>query len=89
MLIEDITLSDYSDDELKQFIDAAKRIIDKREKEQAIEKMKQLKELWEELRYDVCFKCEDEHGYIGVIDGMNLHTEVPYPEVSFTSHYDY
>ena len=89
MLLENITLSDYSDNELKQFIDEAKRVLDKREEEHIIEKMKQFKELWEELRYDVYFKCEDENGYISVIDTLNLHTETPHLELSFSSHYDY
>lgn len=84
MLLDNVTLSDYSNDELEQFIEEAKRTINKRNSEQTRKQIAQFAELFGQLKTSVYFTCEDEKGYTYLINNMNVISEGMYPEISFS-----
>lgn len=85
MLLDNVTLSDYSNDELEQFIEEAKRTINKRNSEQTRKKIAQFAELFRQLKTSVYFTCENENGYTYSINNMNIISEDGmYPEISFS-----
>lgn len=84
MLIEDITLSDYSDDELNKFIREAQEVIHDRKNKQLYKKMDELIALFNELSKEVYFTYYDEDS--GITHSFELATATSkgqYPEVTF------
>lgn len=84
MLLDNVTFSDYANDELEQFIEEAKRTIDKRNSEKTREQIAQFAELFGQLKTSVYFTCEDENGYTYLVDNMNVFSESMYPEISLS-----
>ena len=84
MLLDNVTLSDYSNDELEHFIEEAKRTINKRNTEQTRKQIAQFAELFGRLKTSVYFTCEDADGYTYIINNMNVISEGMYPEISFS-----
>ena len=82
MLLDNVTFSDYANDELEQFIEEAKRTIDKRNSEQTRKQIAQFAELFGQLKTSVYFTCEDENGYTYLVNNMNVVSEGMYPEIS-------
>lgn len=88
MLLDNVTLSDYSNDELEHFIEEAKRTINKRNSEQTRKQIAQFSELFGQLKASVYFTCEDADGYTYIIKNMNIISEGMYPEISFSVELD-
>lgn len=89
MLIEDITLSDYSDDELNKFISEAQKLIRERKNKQLYNKMDELVALFNELTKEVYFTYYDEDS--GVTHSFELAKATSkglYPEVTFYADID-
>ena len=84
MLLDNVTLSDYSNDELEKFIEEAKRTINKRNSEQTRKQIEQFAELFGLMKTSVYFTCEDENGYTYLINSMDVMSEGMYPEISFS-----
>ena len=83
MLLDNVTLSDYPNDELEKFVEEAKRTINKRNSEQTRKQIEQFAELFGQLKTSVYFTCEDKNGYTYLINNMNVISEGMYPEISF------
>lgn len=87
MLIEDITLSDYSDDELNKFVHEAQEVIRDRKNKQLYKKMDEFVALFNELTKEVYFTYDDD--YNGVTHNFELAKVISqgqYPEITL---YDY
>ena len=84
MLIEDITLSDYSDDELNKFIREAQEVICDRKNKQLYKKMDEFVALFNELTKEVYFTYYDEDsGVTHSFELAKVTSKGQYPEVSF------
>ena len=89
MLLDNVTLSDYSNDELEKFIEEAKRTVITRNTEQTRKQIEQFAELFGQLKTSVYFTCEDKNGYTYFVDNMNVFSEDMYPKISFSIERDH
>lgn len=89
MLIEDITLSDYSDDELNKFISEAQKLIRDRKNKQLYKKMDEFAALFNELAKKVYLTYYDEDsGVTHSFELAKVTNNGQYPEVTFYADID-
>ena len=87
MLIEDITLSDYSNDELNKLIHEAQEVIRDRKNKQLYKKMDEFVALFNELTKEVYFTYDDdENGVTHNFELAKVTSQGQYPEITL---YDY
>lgn len=89
MLLENITLSDYSDDELSKFINEAQEVLRDRKNKQLYKKMDEFAALFNELATKVYLTYYDEDS--GVTHSFELARAVnkgQYPEIAFYADID-
>ena len=87
MLLDNVTLSDYSNDELKQFIDEAQFVINNRNKKEVEDKIKQFIKLFHEIDKSIDFVAEDENGASFSVHDVQYDPEHFYPDVTFSISY--
>lgn len=89
MLIEDITLSDYSDDELSKFINEAQEVLRDRKNKQLYKKMDEFAALFNELTKKVYLTYYDEDsGVTHSFELAKVTSKGQYPEVTFYADID-
>lgn len=89
MLIENITLSDYSDDELSKFINEAQKVLRDRKNKQLYKKMDEFAALFNELAKKVYLTYYDEDsGVTHSFELAKVTSKGQYPEVTFYADID-
>lgn len=89
MLLDNISLSDYSDDELKQFIDEAQEVIRDRKNKQLYKKMDEFAALFSELAKKVYFTYYNEDsGVTHSFELAKVTSKGQYPEITFYADID-
>lgn len=89
MLIENITLSDYSDDELSKFINEAQEVLRDRKNKQLYKKMDEFAALFNELAKKVYLTYYDEDsGITHSFELAKVTNKGQYPEVTFYADID-
>lgn len=89
MLIGDISLSDYSNDELNTFISEAQKLIRERKNKQLYKKMDELVALFNELTKEVYFTYDDEDSELThSFELAKVTSKGLYPEITFYSDID-